>query len=67
MTWLFTLMIWMHLTNFPSLSVQQNVGNILNHISWGISHEYIYFMACSDFFGGMRHWDYANYSFSKKD
>lgn len=26
-----------------------------------ISHEYIYFMACSDYFGGLRHWDYANY------
>lgn len=63
----FTLMIWMHLTNFPSLSVPQNAGNILSRISWGISHEYIYLMACSDYFGGLRHWDYANYSFSKKD
>ena len=26
-----------------------------------ISHEYIYLMACSDYFGGLRHWDYANY------
>lgn len=23
-------------------------------------------MACSDYFGGLRHWNYANYSFSKK-
>ncbi|STF93764.1 Uncharacterised protein [Escherichia coli] len=30
-------------------------------------HEYIYLMACPDYFGGLRHWDYANYSFSKKD
>ena len=49
------------------LSVPQNAGNTLNRISWGISHEYIYLMACSDYFGGLRHWDYANYSFSKKD
>ncbi len=26
-----------------------------------------YLMACSDYFGGLRHWDYANYSFSEKD
>ncbi len=55
MTSLFTLMIWMHLTNFLSLSAPQNAGNILNRISWGISHEYIYLMACSDYFGGLRH------------
>ncbi len=67
MTWLFTLMIWMHLTNFPSWSVPQNAENILNRISWGISHEYIYVMDCSDYFSGLRNWHCANYSFSKKD
>ncbi len=26
-----------------------------------------YLMACSDYFGGLCHWNYANYSFSEKD
>lgn len=54
------------LNELSELICAAECGNILNRISWGISHEYIYLMACSDYFGGLRHWDYANYSFSKK-
>lgn len=67
MTWLFTPTIWMRLTSFPNSSALQNAVNALNRINWGILHEYIYLMACSDYFGGLRNWYYANYSFSKKD
>ncbi len=63
----FTLTIWMQLTNFPNSSALQNAENALNRINWGISHEHIYVMACSDYFGGLRNRDYANYSFSEKD
>lgn len=63
----FTLMIWMRSMSFQNFSAPQNAESALNRISWGILHEYIYLMACSDYFGGLRHWDYANYSFSKKD
>lgn len=61
----FTLMIWMH-NELSELICAAECGSILNRISWGILHEYIYLMACPDYFGGLRHWDYANYSFSKR-
>lgn len=54
------------LNELSELICAAECGNILNRISWGILHEYIYLMACYDYFGGLRHWDYANYSFSKK-
>lgn len=63
----FTLTTRTRSTSFPYSSAPQKTGTILSHINWGILHEYIYLMACSDYFGGLRHWDYANYSFSKKD
>lgn len=55
------------INELPNLSALQNAGIALSHINWGISHEYIYFLACSDYFGGLRNWDYANYSFSERD
>lgn len=55
------------LNELSELICAAECGEHIEPYKLGISHEYIYLMACSDYFCGLRHWDYANYSFSKKD